>query len=130
MFSKHRPTLIPPPQLFYILIMSCIQEFRDYVQSTLLCGLRPSTIIVCHINPPNINHMHEPPISTLSGFCAQPSPLPNWRQLFYNFVIPATFGLPVFFSYCMCGIPKWNTVHSQITITYYLIPGNLSHDRL
>ncbi len=39
MFSKHRPTLISP-QLSYILITSCIQEFRDYVQSILLYCLR------------------------------------------------------------------------------------------
>ncbi len=39
MFSKHRPTLISP-QLSYILITSCIQDFRDYVQSALLYGLR------------------------------------------------------------------------------------------
>ncbi len=32
------------PQISYILITSCIQEFRDYVQSTLLYGLRCSLI--------------------------------------------------------------------------------------
>ncbi len=36
------------PQLSYILITSCIQEFRDYVQSTLLYGLRSSNIQSSH----------------------------------------------------------------------------------
>ncbi len=34
------PHLLIPPQLSYILITSCIQEFWDYVQSKLLYGLR------------------------------------------------------------------------------------------